>query len=342
MSGIACDGEAWNAGPETVKAGCMNSRPTETATAAATAKLGKQTPCMPRMAGLDRNFKPRGMRAPYEFRTSLHGRRRSQTMESGMATRKNLSKKTRFEVFKRDKFTCQYCGAAAPAVVLHVDHVQPVAGGGGNDILNLLTACQDCNGGKGARRLDDGGEVQKQHAQLAELQARREQIEMMLQWRETLLAEKHTDVELVANAIAAKANMHANSNGMANIQRWLKRFPVELLLRAVDESFEVYLEFNVDEVDEKSWEKAFAKIPAVANVLSQSQAKPYLKDLFYIQGILRKRLRCKWLDCIEDLEHAHLAGLQVDYLGLLAKRSRTADDFYTWLEEALDEIGGRK
>jgi 5-methylcytosine-specific restriction endonuclease McrA len=29
-------------------------------------------------------------------------------------TRKALSKKLRFEVFKRDNFTCQYCGRAAP------------------------------------------------------------------------------------------------------------------------------------------------------------------------------------------------------------------------------------
>lgn len=41
--------------------------------------------------------------------------------------RKSLSKKTRFEVFKRDSFTCQYCGRSAPEVVLQVDHIKPVA-----------------------------------------------------------------------------------------------------------------------------------------------------------------------------------------------------------------------
>jgi len=34
-----------------------------------------------------------------------------------------ISKRDRFEVFKRDKFTCQYCGKAAPDVVLHIDHI---------------------------------------------------------------------------------------------------------------------------------------------------------------------------------------------------------------------------
>ena len=69
--------------------------------------------------------------------------------------RKALSKKTRFEVFKRDLFTCQYCGAHPPAVVLEVDHVHPVAKGGGNDADNLVTSCFDCNRGKSDRSLQD-------------------------------------------------------------------------------------------------------------------------------------------------------------------------------------------
>lgn len=36
-----------------------------------------------------------------------------------MAKRKTVSNELRFEVFKRDKFTCQYCGRKAPDVVLN-------------------------------------------------------------------------------------------------------------------------------------------------------------------------------------------------------------------------------
>lgn len=64
--------------------------------------------------------------------------------------RKSISKKTRFEVFKRDQFTCQYCGNTPPAVVLEADHINAVANGGDNDIDNLITSCFDCNRGKGA------------------------------------------------------------------------------------------------------------------------------------------------------------------------------------------------
>lgn len=69
--------------------------------------------------------------------------------------RKSLSKKARFEVFKRDSFTCQYCGAHPPTVVLHVDHINPVANGGDNEQDNLVTSCDSCNQGKSDRLLSD-------------------------------------------------------------------------------------------------------------------------------------------------------------------------------------------
>ncbi|MCK1322128.1 HNH endonuclease [Bradyrhizobium sp. 156] len=65
-----------------------------------------------------------------------------------------ISKKTRFDVFKRDGFCCVYCGAhPSETVLLEVDHVHPVAEGGTNEADNLVTACWDCNRGKGARLL---------------------------------------------------------------------------------------------------------------------------------------------------------------------------------------------
>lgn len=67
--------------------------------------------------------------------------------------RKAISKRIRFEIFKRDGFTCAYCGGTPPAVILHIDHITAVAAGGGNEIDNLTTACEGCNLGKGARDL---------------------------------------------------------------------------------------------------------------------------------------------------------------------------------------------
>ncbi len=71
-----------------------------------------------------------------------------------MTKRKPLSKKVRFDVFKRDYFQCQYCGNTPPSIVLEVDHIHPVSKGGDNDIDNLITACFDCNRGKRAESLN--------------------------------------------------------------------------------------------------------------------------------------------------------------------------------------------
>ena len=70
-----------------------------------------------------------------------------------MATRKPLSKKLRFEVFKRDSFSCQYCGSTPPKVILEVDHIIPVSKKGTNEIDNLITSCFDCNRGKSDNEL---------------------------------------------------------------------------------------------------------------------------------------------------------------------------------------------
>lgn len=70
-----------------------------------------------------------------------------------MAKRKGLSKRARFEVFKRDGFICQYCGRTPPAVILHADHIVAIANGGDDSISNMVTSCADCNLGKSDRPL---------------------------------------------------------------------------------------------------------------------------------------------------------------------------------------------
>jgi len=66
-----------------------------------------------------------------------------------------LSPSKRMEVLARDDYHCVYCGRGVEDgdVKLHVDHVIPVSAGGSNDVANLVTACDECNGGKGASTL---------------------------------------------------------------------------------------------------------------------------------------------------------------------------------------------
>lgn len=62
----------------------------------------------------------------------------------------------RFEILKRDRFTCRYCGTSRrDGAVLQVDHVTPKAAGGTDHPSNLTTSCRDCNAGKAARKLSE-------------------------------------------------------------------------------------------------------------------------------------------------------------------------------------------
>ena len=71
-------------------------------------------------------------------------------MEGWKLSRKYISLRTRFEVFKRDSFRCRYCGAPGTAKQLEIDHVVPVAAGGSSDADNLVASCHRCNSGKSA------------------------------------------------------------------------------------------------------------------------------------------------------------------------------------------------
>ena len=101
-----------------------------------------------------------------------------------------VSKKTRFEVFKRDAFRCQYCGRTPPVVILHADHIVAVANGGDSQQSNLITSCSECNLGKGARPLDQVPASLKD--QIAEKRERAAQVEAynqsLLELREAELA----------------------------------------------------------------------------------------------------------------------------------------------------------
>ncbi|NCS99753.1 HNH endonuclease [Candidatus Parcubacteria bacterium] len=57
----------------------------------------------------------------------------------------------RFQVLKRDNFSCVKCGnspAKNQEVILHIDHILPWSKGGETEIQNLQTLCDRCNLGK--------------------------------------------------------------------------------------------------------------------------------------------------------------------------------------------------
>ncbi len=66
-------------------------------------------------------------------------------VENGKFKREYISGKLRWEIFKRDDFTCQFCGKTINQTLLHVDHILPVSKGGKSVVSNLQTLCEECN-----------------------------------------------------------------------------------------------------------------------------------------------------------------------------------------------------
>lgn len=115
--------------------------------------------------------------------------------------RQGLSKRIRFEVFKRDQFTCQYCGHRPPDVLLQVDHVIAVAKGGSNDPDNLVTSCATCNAGKSDRPLNGLLPVIDEMARLEAMQEMAERAVTLKQQKEVAVAQQAATEEAMASCL---------------------------------------------------------------------------------------------------------------------------------------------
>lgn len=76
--------------------------------------------------------------------------------EMNLTNRTTVPHWLRMKIMDRDGRRCRCCGKAAEdGVTLEVDHIDPVANGGGNDEQNLWVLCRPCNSGKSNRLLQN-------------------------------------------------------------------------------------------------------------------------------------------------------------------------------------------
>lgn len=258
-----------------------------------------------------------------------------------MTARVAIGKKLRFEVFKRDSFTCQYCGASAPDVLLEVDHLRPVSKDGDNDILNLVTSCQGCNRGKSNIEISDTSTVKKQKAQLDALQARREQLDAMLEWRKGLAKIGDVEVSAVVDALRAQpGGFGPNDAGKATVKKWCKKYDLAEILDALSTSFDQYLKFDGDEVEDDSWEKSFAMIPRIIDMRRRGGNSEKEAEILYIRGILRNRFTIDQVACLERLREAVALNVSLDHAKRFARSCASYRQFMGGLEGFISEHKG--
>lgn len=70
-------------------------------------------------------------------------------MLKDMMKRKRKPRFSRYNVYLRDMFTCQFCLTQFPQSQLTLDHVLPISKGGKTNWENIVAACGPCNSRKG-------------------------------------------------------------------------------------------------------------------------------------------------------------------------------------------------
>ncbi len=247
-----------------------------------------------------------------------------------MTKRKSLSKKTRFEVFKRDSFTCQYCGQKAPDVILELDHIKPVSKGGDNSEMNLTTSCFVCNRGKSDRELSDDSVITKQRKQIEELNIRRQQLEMMLEWRDALIKDDEFEYNKGIKYFNEKyQDVRLNDNGEEIVKKLVKKFGIIKILDTIDLSYNKY---TYDENTEKeNFEIVLSKLGGILNLIDKPE---HIRKMAFIKGIIRNRFH--YFDSQKVsilLKKYYNQGYCLDDLISEAKISRNWSTFINTLEE---------
>lgn len=151
-------------------------------------------------------------------------------------TRKAISKKTRFEVFKRDSFVCQYCGEHPPAVILHVDHIHPVASGGGNGMDNLITACEACNQGKSANLLSDIPQsLQDKAIQIIEREAQIKGFQKVMRAKKSRIDDEATEVCDVYETL--NPGFTLNEKALISVRNFVEKLGLHEVVSAMEKTY---------------------------------------------------------------------------------------------------------
>lgn len=252
-----------------------------------------------------------------------------------------LSKRVRFEVFKRDGFTCQYCGRRPPEAVLHVDHVKPRCEGGSDELINLVTSCMECNLGKGPRELSDDSLARLQQSEVMSAKERaeiaierRDQLEQYLEWKSAEDDLTSFQIDSICDRWAKLSNSTINDLGRVQVAELLEKHGFNEVYEAVAQVCKRHLKPSSDPEKVYTFEsqtKAFRKIQSTIEWSRKFKDRPWMGQIHYIKGILRNRFNLSWdaqSDLVKRMEAAHVQyGVDLQTMQECAAFSKTIEEF---------------
>lgn len=146
--------------------------------------------------------------------------------------RKSITTRTRFEIFKRDNFTCAYCGQKPPNVVLEVDHIVPICAGGDNGNDNLVSSCYECNRGKAGISLSSIPESMMDKANRI-----KEAEKQLLAYRKIINKQRERlddDCWAVLRQLFGETTNEVNKRDYASVKMFIERLSYEECMEAAE------------------------------------------------------------------------------------------------------------
>lgn len=151
-----------------------------------------------------------------------------------------ISKRIRFEIFKRDNFQCQYCGKRVPEVILEIDHIIPKSKGGKDDSINLVTSCFSCNRGKSNILLSDNvtkniskQDISNLKSQIKEQELQAKEYYKYLKKLNFLNGEGNPEIKIILEEFE-NIDMNVTNHGVKSIKKFLEKTTAAVILEAID------------------------------------------------------------------------------------------------------------
>lgn len=202
--------------------------------------------------------------------------------------------------------------------------------------MNLVTSCSDCNLGKSDRKLDDDAVISKQKEQLKKLGEKREQMRMMIEWREEIESQRDELSDFIREKIDLAVYPRTIKDfALKKYVRAVSKYGFNEVCDAIDAAEEKFIRTDDDgDTPPETCEKFLANIIPICRASKTIKEKPYLEKLYYIRGICRNRFNyCVDWKCLEVLEDAYKSGVEIEEMTKLAKEARNWTDWSESMEE---------
>lgn len=135
-------------------------------------------------------------------------------------------------------------------------------------------------------------------------------------------AEQYSTKE-IGNIWFEYSGYSINDKGIRDLRRWITKYGIDKTVDGIKTCCETYLQYDKSNIaTRESAENAFSKIPVIIKSKEKQKENPYLKDFYYIRGILRNRFGNNAnYGILEILESAFISGWSIDNLKNQAKES---------------------